>query len=245
MLTEQQKAAIQAASLVLEMAGVKPWFEARIIRDSSKKLNGKRISGKKRTDLESVLRVVEDKRVNMLPDMRMELRMYATVTSSRSVMLGVELTQLEKYSIDQHDRAGGAVLPMLGVINVDDPRDPRHKEWGAWPAGSPEGFVEGRANFSASKNVERLEAEGAAPELIEKARSKVVLDKPVPPSASSDTDYARMAHLIMHEQVMRAGEDGSIAAHTCNTDGPMCQRESDGPFLTTCSICGDINEIEL
>jgi len=84
MLTDQQKAAIQAASLVLEMAGVKPWFEARIIKDSTKKLNGRRISSLKRTDLASVLKIVEEKRVAMLPDMRMELRMYATVTSSRS-----------------------------------------------------------------------------------------------------------------------------------------------------------------
>lgn len=250
MLTDQQKAAIQAASLVLQMAGVNPWFEARIIRDSTKQLNGKRISSKKRTDLESVLRVVEEKRVNMLPDMRIELRMYATAVSSRSVFMGQGMVP------DQ--AADAAIATVRSLPSIADTVRPAFLD-------GPLGHVEGRANFSASKNVERLKDEGAPEYLVEKAQRLVVVSKddvprkrnehveaaasfraaarmydPGPPNLDDPhTSVVVLPGMPANPSAPLAGMR-TVATHTCDTNGPMMRRSDDGPFFATCSLCGEL-----
>lgn len=235
MLTDKQKMAIEFAVHALKQADIVPWFEARIIKDSEKVLNGKRISSLKRTDLDSVLQVVEKRKVGMLENMRIELRMYATAAGSRAVFLGQELKprgvtvtsetvyQLQDEEGDPTLKPNTAVveLPVLGVLNVDNPADPRHQEWGRREGESMadygqrrQGFVEGRANYSPRKNVERLLAEGLAEDhpLVIRAKGKI-------PDHSGPYIPSDM--------------------HICDANGPMRQRESDGPFLTTCSHCGE------
>lgn len=222
MLTEQQRLAVEAATRILKLGGIDAWFEARIIQDSDKKLNGRRVSSKRRTDLDRVLKVADEKRVGLLPDMRMELRMYATVTSSRSVVMGEEQTPpgdalmagalgrvaSRIYGVDP-GRPGGdhtavAVIQDGKVITI----------------GGPE-MLEGRANFSPRKNVERLIAEGAPAQLVEKARGRF---PGMPANPDAPLAGAR-----------------TVAQHTCDAAGPMRQREPGGPFVTTCSLCGEIN----
>ncbi len=189
MLTEQQRLAVEAAVKILQMGGITAWFEARIIQDSDKKLNGRRVSSKRRTDLDRVLKVADEKRVGMLPDMRMELRMYATVASSRSVVMGVEQTPPRVYT--------------AGRIIAVDPGRP----------------VVGLANYSPRKNVERLIAEGAPEPLIEKARARL------PGMPANPLAFAPV-----------------VSVHTCDARGPMRQREPGAPFVSTCSLCGEIND---
>lgn len=242
MLDEKQRHILEAVVQVLAVAGIHPWFEARLIKDSSKKLNGKRISSKTKTDLASVLRVADEKRVNMLPNYRMELRMYATVGASRSVFMGQEQVDEDPFTPDPppvdevvelpKGKPIHLEVPLLGVLNVDNPRDPRHQEWGKHTAvyeppvlgQEPQPvYLEGRANYSPAKNVERLIAEGASEALIRHAQDRHTI-KGTP--ANPDAPLAGMR---------------TVAEHTCDADGPMRQQESDGPFLPTCSLCGEIN----
>lgn len=216
MLTEQQRLAIEAATKVLQMAGITAWFEARIIKDSDKKLNGRRASSKRRTDLDTVLNVAESKRVGMLPDMRMELRMYATVTSSRSVVMGVE-------TVPPGDQLMAGALQRMGQPTGND--TPRFTG----------NHLEGRANYSPAKNVERLRAEGLAENdpLMQKAKRKTrTYTVELPPNKITGSSIINMVTLPL----------GHAIDHTCNASGPMRQRESGGPFYTTCSLCGEIND---
>lgn len=285
MLDDKQRHILEAVVQVLAVAGIDPWFEARLIKDSSKKLNGKRISSKSKTDLASVLKIADEKRVNMLPNYRMELRMYATVGASRTVFMGQEMTgnTADTVILDEvrelpKGRPINLKVPLLGVLNVDNPRDPRHQQWGneppkfrcnacsraSWDADAngrpckmtqPDGsecagkfcpvyesvdsFIQGHANYSPAKNVERLRAEGLAEDdpLMVQAKSKV-------PDAErfrigGVSDYERMAGLIMNGAPL--AQPRIVADHTCDANGPMRQRDSDGPFLTTCSLCGEFN----
>lgn len=293
MLEPRQRYVLEAVVQVLAVAGIEPWFEARLIKDSSKKLNGKRISSKTKTDLASVLKVADEKRVNMLPNYRMELRMYATVGASRTVFMGVEqvdedpfgpdevrevsdearallppkLVESEKVVLTPKGEPIRRTLPVLGVLNVDNPRDPRHKDWSTPAAESEpsvligidparpgedctvvvvrqdgqmeelrervkEGsitdaaaaisatLITGTANYIPAKNVERLIAEGASEALIRHAQDRHTI-KGMPANPAAPLATARV-----------------VADHTCDADGPMRQQDSDGPFLTTCSLCG-------
>jgi len=266
MLDTKQRHILEAVVQVLAVAGIQPWFEARLIKDSSKKLNGKRISSKTKTDLASVLKVADERRVNMLPNYRMELRMYATVGKSRSVFMGQETVvgidpgapdgdstvvmvrqgdrliamtpdllppkvapTDEKIALTPKGEPVRKKLPVLGVLNVDNPADPRHREWGTGPriltTGEPiEAYLQGRANYSPAKNVERLREEGLTDgdPLLEQAKAKV-----------------SGGHVVIDRSPM--GDHHYIPEHACDANGPMRQRESDGPFLTTCSLCGDFH----
>lgn len=213
MLTEQQRLALDAATKVLQMAGIAAWFEARIIKDSDKKLNGRRISSKRRTDLESVLKVADSKRVGMLPDMRMELRMYATAASSRTVIMGQEALppgdKLMAGALARLEPRGANVTSEL-VQQLREDTEPQ--------------LLTGQANYSASRNVERLRAEGLAEDhpLMKRAKRRVVRE-----ALTRD-----LGSIVDMEEV----------EHTCDATGPMRQREPGGPFLSTCSLCGEIND---
>jgi hypothetical protein len=217
MLTEQQRLALDAATKVLQMAGISAWFEARIIKDSDKKLNGRRISSKRRTDLESVLKVADSKRVGMLPDMRMELRMYATAASSRSVVMGQELVAPELKPTSKVVLDSKASLVPRGVRVTSELVQQLREDT------EPQ-LLTGQANYSASRNVERLRAEGLAEDhpLMKQAKRRVVRE-----ALTRD-----LGSIVDMEEV----------EHTCDAAGPMRQREPGGPFLSTCSHCGEIND---
>lgn len=54
----------------------------------------------------------------------------AVVDAMPEAKLDWAMSQVEA-TIQKHDPIGDALraLPVVGVINVDNPRDPRHKEW--------------------------------------------------------------------------------------------------------------------
>jgi hypothetical protein len=204
-LTKQELIAVEAAVKMLQTAGITAWFEPRIIRDSDKRLNGVRIG--KRNDFDGARMIAERKRVGMQPDMRMELRMYATVAASRAVIMGLETVPpgdvLMAGALARLEPRGAHVTSELVQQLREDTE--------------PQGLVTGQANFSPSKNVERLRAEGLTDDdpLMAKALKRYAKD----------------------DRRLAAG----LPVHTCDATGPMRQQEPNGPFFTTCSLCGEIN----
>lgn len=253
MIDDKQRHILEAVVQVLEVAGIHPWFEARIIKDSDKKLNGKRISSRTRTDLASVLAVADKRKVGMQLNMRMELRMYATLAGSRSVFMGQEMTGAQADTVIPDEAAAAAIdavkqaPPVVVGVDQGRPGDDTtvvmvrqgdqlmtlkeavqagviSDSEAAMHAGLGTSLLTGEAHYSPAKNVERLRAEGVPEEhpLMRQAKRKVVLlEKPVPP-ALSETDF-------------------EITPHTCDANGPMRQQSPDGPFLATCSLCGEFN----
>jgi hypothetical protein len=244
MLTDRQKDALNFAVFALKQAGITAWFEARIIKDSDKKLNGRRISSKKRTDLESVLKVVESKRVGMLPDMRMELRMYATAASSRAVFMGQELV----IGIDLARPGSDSTAMMQGtqLLGMEDLRQ-RVKEGSISDseAAMRASLLTATAHYSPAKNVERLRAEGVAEDdpIMKKAKRRVVREA-LTRDLGSIVDFQEAEDIPGFPSIPDAplARMRVVATHTCDAAGPMRQRDQNGPFVTTCSLCGELNE---
>lgn len=246
MISDKERHILEAVVQVLEVAGIKPWFEARIIKDSDKKLNGKRISSKKRTDLASVLAVADKRRVMMLPNMRMELRMYATLGASRSVFMGQEMTGTQAdvvipdevppvvVGVDTGRPEGDTTVVM--VRQGERMLDLKELVKTGAISDSEAAMRIGVANYSPAKNVERLRGEGLAEDhpLMRQAKRKVVL-----------TPKEEIPHKPAPEPPLvwpRPHPDRPIILeHVCDANGPMRQKETEGPFLTTCSLCGEFN----
>jgi hypothetical protein len=166
---------LRALCEVMATAGVNPWFEARILKDSSKNLNGTRIRSK-RKDLDSVLKLAEERSTMLLPTMRIELRMYATVGASRGTFMGVPIAAEEKPADEWTHKDGVA---------------------------RPPGLVIGVANFSPAKNKERLAAELAAPKMEPGPKVELTSKDAILPKAG-ETDDALIRAMRHGDDLNRA-----------------------------------------
>jgi hypothetical protein len=90
MLSLMQKLKIAGAQRLLASAGIKSWFDLRVIHDSKKNLFGAQMGA---GTLDELLPKMEARRVALRPDCRLELRMYATLVNKRGVFMGQEIPE--------------------------------------------------------------------------------------------------------------------------------------------------------
>lgn len=143
MLTAFQRMKIGAAAHLLKAAGLKTWFDVRVIRDSDKKLFGAQLAV---GPLDELLPKLEARRAALRPDCRLELRMYATVVEKRGTFMGQDIEPpgtvvigtappfdqwKRSNALKPRARAAGVALPPAESQHVCDQAGPmRQREAG-------------------------------------------------------------------------------------------------------------------
>lgn len=223
MLTWTQRLKIRAAQSLLETAGLKVWCDLRVLHDSKKNLFGAQMAI---GTLDELLPKLEARRVALRPDCRLELRLYATLVNKRGVFMGQEIPE---------------PTPPGIVIGTAPPFDTWSRSRALRPRARAAGVV--------------LEAKGEPP-----------TDPP-----ETDDALARAAGMeIEHGRIMSDAASTALAADLRNVQpigcglsqvsidddphllstgartghdasGMMRKLEPNGPFVSTCSICGEPN----
>jgi hypothetical protein len=231
MLTWTQRLAVRGALRLLRGAGIKAWFDVRLLRDSSKDFFGTRI-GKRSDDYESLLQLIEEKRTALRPEFRFELRMYAELMQKRGIFMGVELT----------GRAmGGNQFAPPKPTEVDLSHLPTLRHGDRLTVEIKGDEVLGAQLEPAPGTVLDISDAGALEpgEKLVDAEVEQVLESMVVGTATEWKPSAFITRKLTAKASGEALPPGDF--HKCNSDGPMRQRDEAGPFLPTCTLCGDIN----